>query len=34
MNADWSWDRAAAGYEKIYQRLVTERDGRRLAESA
>lgn len=34
MIADWSWDRAAAGYEKIYQRLVNERDGRRLAESA
>jgi starch synthase len=34
MKADWSWDRAAAGYEKIYNRLVAERDGRRLAESA
>jgi starch synthase len=34
MKTDWSWDRSAAGYEKIYQRLVTERDGRRLAESA
>ncbi len=34
MKADWSWDRAAAGYQKIYQRLVAERDGRRLAESA
>ena len=34
MKADWSWDRAAAGYEKIYNRLVADRDGRRLAESA
>ncbi|HKA08640.1 MAG TPA: glycogen synthase GlgA [Gemmataceae bacterium] len=34
MKADWSWDRSAAGYEKIYQRLVNEREGRRLAESA
>lgn len=34
MKADWSWDRAAASYQKIYQRLVMERDGRRLAESA
>lgn len=34
MNADWSWDRAAAGYQKIFQRLMAERDGRRLAESA
>ena len=34
MKADWSWDRSAAEYEKIYQRLVSEREGRRLAESA
>jgi starch synthase len=34
MKADWSWDRSAAEYEKIYQRLVAERDGLRLAESA
>jgi starch synthase len=34
MRADWSWDRSAAGYEQIYRRLVAERDGRRLAESA
>jgi len=34
MKADWSWDRAALGYQKIYRRLVSERDGRRLAESA
>jgi starch synthase len=34
MKADWSWDRSAAEYEKIYQRLVNEREGRRLAESA
>ena len=27
-------ERAAAGYEKIYNRLLAERDGRRLAESA
>jgi starch synthase len=27
MRADWSWDRAAAEYEKIYNRLVAERDG-------
>jgi starch synthase len=27
MKADWSWDRAAAEYEKIYNRLVAERDG-------
>jgi glycogen synthase len=34
MKADWSWDRSAAEYEKIYRRLAAERDGRRLAESA
>ena len=34
MIADWSWDRSATGYQKIYQRLMAERDGRRLAESA
>jgi glycogen synthase len=34
MKADWSWDRAAAEYQKVYQRLAAERDGRRLAESA
>jgi starch synthase len=34
MKADWSWERSATGYEKIYQRLIMERDGRRLAESA
>ena len=31
MMADWSWDRAAAEYEKIYRRLVIERDGYRFA---
>jgi starch synthase len=34
MKADWSWDRAAAGYEKIFLRLIAEREGKRLAESA
>src|SRR5262249_12584315 len=27
MRADWSWDRAAAEYEKIYERLVAQREG-------
>ena len=35
MLADWSWERAAAGYEKLYKRLVTEREGYRyMPESA
>ncbi|MEZ6140198.1 MAG: glycogen synthase GlgA [Zavarzinella sp.] len=34
MQADWSWERAARGYEKIYRRLVAERAGRSLVESA
>jgi starch synthase len=34
MRADWSWDRAAQEYEKIYRRLVAERDGIRIAEFA
>jgi starch synthase len=34
MRADWSWDRAAQSYEGIYHRLVTEREGIWLAESA
>ena len=34
MKADWSWDRAAIGYEKIFRRLMMEREGRRLVESA
>jgi starch synthase len=32
MKADWSWDRAAAEYERIYHRLVAEREGIRVAE--
>ena len=32
MKADWSWDRAAADYEKIYHQLVAEREGIRIAE--
>ena len=31
---DHSWDRAAAEYEKIYRRLVAEREGIRIAEFA
>lgn len=31
MLADWSWDRAAASYEKIYRRLMIEREGYRFA---
>lgn len=34
MHADWSWDRSAEGYERIYRRLIAERDGLRLAEIA
>jgi starch synthase len=34
MAADWSWDIAAVGYDKIYRRLMAERDGFRRAEIA
>jgi len=27
MRQDWSWERSAANYEELYQRLVTERDA-------
>ena len=34
MRADWSWDRAAKAYEKLFHHLVAERDGYKRAESA
>lgn len=31
MKQDWSWQRAARGYEEVYQRLIGERDSRAAA---